>query len=234
LRAVTYRINDAIGGFYEILPSMYHQTNKRYPVLISLHGGGQLGNGTTDLPLLLNDGVPQLIAKKTFPPNINIKGQNFSFVILSPQFSYIPTNKDVKDFITYVKNNYRMDPSRFYMTGLSMGGIVLTDVASENSTEFAAIVPMSGAISDSSTVRKCFNIAQSKLPVWAFHNSDDPKVNSNGTIKFVELINSYEAAIPAKLTIFQSPEHDAWTKAIDPGYRENNMNIFEWMLQYSR
>src|SRR4028118_1014493 len=124
LRAVTHHINDAIGGFYEILPSMYHQTNKQYPVLISLHGGGQLGNGSSDLPLLLNDGVPQLIARKTFPPNFNVKGKNFSFVILSPQFSYIPTNKDVKDFINYVKSNYRMDPSRFYMTGLSMGGIV--------------------------------------------------------------------------------------------------------------
>jgi predicted peptidase len=234
LKAVTYHFNDAIGGFYEILPALYSQTNKLYPTLISLHGGGQLGNGSTDLPLLLNDGIPQLIGRKTFPPNFNINGKNFSYLILSPQFSRFPTNKEVQTFIDYVKKSYRVDPARFYLTGLSMGGIVTTDVASSNSTQFAAIVPMSGAISDSDVVQKCKTIADSKLPIWAFHNSDDPQVSSTGTVKFVSLVNSFEAEIPARLTIFQSSEHDAWTKAIDPGYKENNMNIYEWMLQYTR
>ncbi|MGZ5285646.1 MAG: PKD domain-containing protein, partial [Flavisolibacter sp.] len=38
----------------------------------------------------------------------------------------------------------------------------------------------------------------------------------------------------AKKTIFVSTSHDAWSITYDPNYRENGMNVYEWMLQYER
>jgi hypothetical protein len=77
-------------------------------------------------------------------------------------------------------------------------------------------------------------IAKGNLPVWVFHNTDDPSINSSVSKNFVEMINNDHPAIPAKITLFKAAVHDAWTKAIDPAFREDNMNIYEWMLQYSK
>jgi len=53
----------------------------------------------------------------------------------------------------------------------------------------------------------------------------------------VEPFDGFKSAVPAKYTEllpFGDNGHDAWTKATDPDYRENGMNIYEWMLQYHR
>jgi hypothetical protein len=39
---------------------------------------------------------------------------------------------------------------------------------------------------------------------------------------------------PAKKTIFPGSGHDAWTQTYWQEWRENGMNIYEWMLQYQR
>src|SRR4051794_39332928 len=54
--AVNVSVNPLIGGYYEALPAHYQQATKTYPLLISLPGGGQSGNGGIDLPYVLNDG----------------------------------------------------------------------------------------------------------------------------------------------------------------------------------
>ena len=38
----------------------------------------------------------------------------------------------------------------------------------------------------------------------------------------------------AKKTIFPVGGHDAWSTTYNPTYRENGLNIYEWMLQYKR
>jgi hypothetical protein len=38
----------------------------------------------------------------------------------------------------------------------------------------------------------------------------------------------------AKKTIFLVNGHDAWTTTYDPSYKENGLNVYEWMLQFSR
>src|SRR6185503_15190753 len=58
---VTAPINATIGGFYAGLPYNYQTGNKKHPLLVFLPGGGQIGNGSNDLPLLLNDGIAQLL-----------------------------------------------------------------------------------------------------------------------------------------------------------------------------
>jgi hypothetical protein len=54
------------------------------------------------------------------------------------------------------------------------------------------------------------------------------------TERFIDMIGTFNPAVPPHLTIFNVYGHDAWTTALNPGYRENGMNIYEWMLQFSR
>src|SRR5215213_11472248 len=67
LSATSKAVNSKIGGYYQALPSNYDKTTQVYPLLVYMHGAGQIGNGNSDLSLLLKDGVAQVINDKKFP-----------------------------------------------------------------------------------------------------------------------------------------------------------------------
>ena len=224
-------VTNAVNGFYVCLPAHYKETTKSYPLLVSLHGGGQTGSADSDLRLLLNDGIAQTIQTKKFLPSFTVNGQNFSFIVLCPQFNGFPSSQQVEDFILFARRRYRVDASRVYLTGLSMGGIVCSKMGGDFTAGLAAIVPMSGTVSDSAV---CQHVARGKLPVWVFHNKADKVVDVGFPIGYVSLINRFNPTYHPRLTLFNSDAHDAWTLPLDPGYREEGKNIYEWMLQYAR
>jgi hypothetical protein len=105
------------------------------------------------------------------------------------------------------------------------------DVAAAHPDQVAAILPISG---ESQLQASATAIANNKTPVWDFHNSGDPIVNISISDNFIAWINAAHPAIPPKRTVFQSNQHDAWTKALDPSYKEFGMNVYEWLLQYAK
>ena len=42
-------INSNVSGYYETLPAMYWKTTKRYPMIVFIHGIGELGTGLSRL-----------------------------------------------------------------------------------------------------------------------------------------------------------------------------------------
>ncbi|MFT3946747.1 MAG: prolyl oligopeptidase family serine peptidase [Agriterribacter sp.] len=230
--AVSQKITDNCFGFYRALPARYDSTSKKYPLLIFLHGSGEMGNGTTDLPKVLTNAVPKLINNKTFPANFNVNGENFSFIVFSPQSKNYTTVADVYAMIQYAIKNYRIDTTRIYVTGLSLGGNFTWATAAKYPALLAAVVPICSSLFASDANGK--SIANANLPVWAFHNEDDDKAPVKNTKDFINFINAYNPDPRAKMTIWSTGKHDAWTKATDPTYKENNMNMYEWMLQYHR
>jgi predicted peptidase len=234
LKPVSVFINQYISGYYESLPAHYQVTTKTYPLIIFLHGAGQQGDGVKDLPLLLNDGIAKSIQQKIFPPNFYVNGSNFSFVVLSPQLRALPPNDMVISFLNYAMAHYRVDTSRVYIAGISMGGVLTTQLAGQYTPRIAAGVSIAGASFGDDKASNAAHIAAGRLALWSFHNAGDPVIPSSTTSDFVNLVNSASPLISARMTIFPLAAHDAWTKALDATYRENNMNIYEWMLQYKR
>jgi predicted peptidase len=229
---VTKRINSIIGGYYEGLPVRYDSSSNEYPLLVFLHGIGELGNGSTDLPKMVKTGIPRLLSKKQFPPSFNVNGEHFSFIVLSPQFQKRPDHADVNTFIEFALKEYRIDVSRIYITGLSMGGGVTWEYGAMCPGKVAAIVPMcGGSWPDPKLIGP---MAANNLPVWAFHNADDKVVSVNATTGFVNGINALNPEVKARMTVWPNGGHDVWTKASDPATREGDKNIYEWMLGYKR
>ena len=231
-KPITFNVTNNIGGFQQALPALYDSTSKKYPLILFIHGTGELGNGSSDLWMAANVGTPSLIKNKRFPPNFTSNGKNFSFIVLSPQFKVWPTPGDVNAMINYAITKYRVDTSRIYVSGLSMGGGVTWEYASDYTTRVAAIAPICGA--SGPTNEKAQKIAQGGIAVWAFHNQDDTVVPPSNSVGYVNKINSYNPSKPALITVWPSGGHDAWSKATDPTYKENGMNMYEWLLQYSR
>ena len=108
-KPISYNVNSNIGGYQEALPALYDSTTKKYPLLIFIHGIGELGNGVSDLWMAGNIGTPGLIKQAKFPANFSSKGKNFSFIVVSPQFKTWPSSDDINALIDYAISKYRID-----------------------------------------------------------------------------------------------------------------------------
>lgn len=231
-------------GFYRYLPADYNNSSQNYPLIIWVHGAGQVGQGnSTDLPKILEWGVPKIINEGGWPQSFTVSGINHSFIIISPQFMGWPSGTNVGAMITYISNNYRIDPERIYLMGISAGGGGIWDFASSsiaNCDKIAAMIPFCGTLSPTQTLAN--RIAASALPVWAFHNTYDGTVPVAYSRNWINYINNYNPApVPAaKLTEFpvQSNNaviaHECWSLATLPSYKPEGINLYEWMLQYKR
>jgi predicted peptidase len=235
LIAVNKSYNGMTNGFYLAQPVKYNTSGKRYPLIVWIHGAGQFGNGTSDLALVLREGIPKMFVDKKIAPNYTVGTENMSFMMAAPQFIGYPTVQQVQTFVDSLKKNYRIDSTRIYLSGMSIGGIITCDVTSANPASYAAILPMGGVSRPGADLaEKTRRIAAGKAAVWVFHNEDDFVYSVSEARNFVALINRNVPAVLAKLTTAPTGGHDAWTKHSDPAFRENNLNIYEWMLQYKR
>ncbi len=239
-KPVTVSVNYAISGYLEWLPQDYDKdTTKQYPLLIFLHGIGEIGDGSkAQLTKLLKQGPPKLIHDKKFPLYFTVDGQHFSFIVLSPQFNTNARNYNVIDtLIHYAVDKYRVDKSRIYLTGISMGGgiaWIYAGSAKKFADRLAALYIVCGNTKPyPGNVR---TIVSSHLPVKVMHNSGDTVVPASNSIDWVNKLNTHFPPIQpkAELTLFNGQAHDAWTKSYDPAYKENGKNAYEWMLTYKR
>ncbi|OJW57527.1 MAG: hypothetical protein BGO55_14685 [Sphingobacteriales bacterium 50-39] len=228
-------INSYIGGYYIAVPAHYWVSGQRYPFIFYTCGDGVYGNGTTDLYKVLNEGLPLLLKEKVFPPNFLVNGQNYSFVVAAPQFKRYPDNPNViQAAVDRVKKFFRIDTTRMYLTGISLGSIANGYLAAAYPKKYAAFVPIAGMALNSYYVQY---IVRANLPVWAFTNIGDWAIPASYTVNFVRSYNSMNPTIPARLTLLPNygwDNHDAWTKAMNPAYTEDGKNIYQWMLQYKR
>lgn len=222
-------VNDNCAGYYKALPARYDSSLKKYPLILFIHGIGELG---TDLSKMVRAGLPRLINRKKFPADFEVNGQHFSFIVVSPQFKKWPSNDDVKNVLDYAVRKFRVDESRIYVTGLSMGGGVTWEFDSEYGANIAAIAPICGG--SWPDPKRAEKLASFNMPVWAFHNNDDRTVPVSYTIDYVNKINSHHPAVEAKYTTWPTGGHDSWTKAYDPATKADGKNMYEWMLQYKR
>ncbi|WP_224361506.1 carboxylesterase family protein [Hyalangium versicolor] len=235
-------------GFYESLPRGYdNDPSRQWPLIIFLHGLGQRGNGTTELPWVLEQGMPALInagEQLEYPVN----GVNDSFVVLMPQLGASASDWHayyVDRLIDYAQANYRIDPRRIYVTGLSMGAFGTTgypEMSLAHAQRLAAIAPTDGAgygtdmwTPDLGNVpRNTCNLVQASVKVWQFYGTADSWM---GTA--TDFVARYNACNPPpeltpKVTAYPGVGHGAWGRTYDPGHTHQNPNLYEWLLAQQR
>jgi len=207
-------------------------------LLIFLHGAGETGNSQlnpADLDRVLRHGPPKLITNKTWNPK-------YPMVVISAQSSGQWVAANVKALTEFAMKTYKIDTTRIYLTGLSMGGVGTWNEISiyGKGSHITAAVPIAGqGVNQAARAKKA-----GQMPVWAFHGANDTTVKPDFDKVFVPLINSQVPAplVKAKLTMYPNSGHDSWTRTYDgtgrgkedPNYDRFNMDIYSWMLQYAK
>jgi predicted peptidase len=160
-------------GYAEYLPFGYTAAGK-YPLIIMLHGAGEVGNGTTDLPKVRFNGINN---------QIDNHGLKLPAIVVSPQTNQGSWGEDggnstrLDQFLDYLLATYAVDAKRVYMTGLSLGGGGTWAYAARHANRLAAIVPICGYNDEGAGEPgyAAYMVAQN-LPVWAAHAVDDSVV----------------------------------------------------------
>lgn len=190
-------------------------TTKTYPLIIYLHGGSHRGN---DRNKLYGYGIPRQYKK----------GRNFPFIIVSPQCPTLirwSTDNWFENFIDEVKNKYRIDTNRVYLTGVSLGGAGTWYLAIKYPDIFAAIAPMCGFTSHIAYIDH--NIENlNNMPIWAFHAKSDISCPYEETERVVNMFNGNNTEI--MLTSKPDKGHylAEWV------YRQQE--LYDWFLKYDK
>jgi predicted peptidase len=88
--------------------------------------------------------------------------------------------QDVLDVIAEVRRDYKIDDSRIYMMGHSMGGFGTWSVAMDHPELFAGLGPISGGGNPASLEKI------KSIPEYIVHGDDDKTVNVNQSRMMVE------------------------------------------------
>jgi len=200
------------------LPKDYAEGKQKWPLMLFLHGAGERG---TDIWKVAAHGPPKRVREHA----------EFPFIIVSPQCPEAQTwsREVLLALLDEVAKKYRVDTTRIYVTGLSMGGYGAWDLGLSHPEKFAAIVPICGGgdyITMLLASRQSLPALQS-LPVWAFHGARDPVVPLSETQRVVDFLKK-AGVREVKLTVYPDAEHNSWTQTYD------NPELYKWLLQHAR
>lgn len=186
---------------------------RQWPLILFLHGAGQRGE---DLAAVKKHGIPRIAEEGDLP-----------FVVISPQCprnTWWPEHADtLMSLVDSIVASHRVDASRIYVTGLSMGGYGTWHMGVCYPERFAALAPICGGglWAHGFPERAA---ALKNVPVWAFHGALDQTVPLQAS---QELVNVLQAAGgDVRLTVYSDAAHDAWTRTYD------DPALYEWFLSH--
>ncbi|MCE9527714.1 MAG: prolyl oligopeptidase family serine peptidase, partial [Planctomycetales bacterium] len=203
-------------GFIVFIPYQYDPA-KRSPMILFLHGGGERGDNNVEQVLV---GLAPAIMKN--------RGK-FPFVTVFPQcereknWKAGGTPADLAlAMLKQTQAEFKTDPNRVYMTGLSMGGQGSWTIAAQHPHLFAAIVPMCAA----PDLELAAKIANARIPSWNFCGEKDAPATLQANREMAAALKKIGA--PHQYTEIPDAGHNCW----DAAY--GNPALFAWMLENSR
>jgi poly(3-hydroxybutyrate) depolymerase len=190
------------------LPSGYYRFSGRWPLILYLHGSGEVGH---DINRLRAGGLLRRIEA----------GWRNPFIIVGPHSPGQGWDVAALDsLLDEVMRRYRVDADRVYLTGVSMGGYGTWALASAYPERFAAIAPICGGGDPASADRL------RGVPTWAFHGAEDTIVPAEESRRMVAALE--QAGGDVRLTVYPGVGHNSGAMT----YADNR--LYDWFLAHRR
>ena len=214
---------------YRLLKPANYNVNRKYPLVIFLHGAGERGD---DNKVQLVHGMKEFLDPE--------RRKNMACYVVAPQ---CPTGKKWVEvdwsaasskmpeqpsdslgltikLVQSMIETAAVDPNRIYITGLSMGGYGTWDAVARYPDMFAAAAPICGG-GDPETAPRFTHIA-----LWAFHGDQDQAVKVERSRQMIEALK--EAGGEPKYTEYPGVGHDSWTATY------KNQEFHDWLFAQRR
>lgn len=210
---------------FRILFPENFDTSRLYPIVLFFHGAGE--RGSDNKQQTINGG--RLFLDKE-------NRERFPCIVIFPQ---CPENERwviadwTADSNSFTENpaepmrlaigllekicvSYKIDLSRIYVAGLSMGGFATWDIICRYPNKFAAAIPICGG-GDEKMADKIKDV-----PIWAFHGDKDNVVKVIRTRNMISAIKM--AGGNPKYTEYKNVAHGSWIKAF------SEPDLLTWMF----
>lgn len=205
------------------------------PVVLFLHGSGERGR----------DGMKQ--TRAGIGPYLLEHASTFPALVVLPQ---VPNHQEWDGLNNRIAlaaldatlAEFSADPSRQYLTGMSMGGYGSWNIALSAPDRFAAIVPVCGAVIAPREERQTLFVAAvaneadpytalaqrlKNVPIWMFHGAQDDVVLPRDDRRLHAAFKAAGAA-DARYTEYPDGNHNAW----DATYADTAM--WTWLFAQKR
>ncbi len=205
------------------VPERYDK-QKRYPLVLYLHGGGGRGDDNRKQIEGGNGYIVDLLVAHS-------SQAKYPSIVVVPQApgegwvgydSITPTSylSLVLELIRDLESSYNIDVNRRYVLGQSMGGFGTFAIITMQPKMFAAAVPVCGGGDES----KAGEIAH--IPIWVFHGEVDETVKVERSRNMVAALT--KAGGKPKYTEYKGEGHLIWTRVVmEP-------DLLPWMFSQKR
>jgi pimeloyl-ACP methyl ester carboxylesterase len=196
--------------YWLYLPEDYaSNSTETWPVLLFLQGSGARG---IDLNRVKSCGPPAQIDE----------GMALPCIVVSPLCAVerIWESRPLIALLSHISTIYRVDESRFYVTGYSMGGSGTWTLLADMPNYFAAAAPLCGGGQPEYAAR------ETDVAIWAFHGEQDTGVPLQLSRDMVNAVNA--AGGNARLTVFSGVGHSICDRVYGDGA------IYKWLLKQRR
>ena len=206
--------NGVLHRYVVYLPENWNR-QQTWPVILFLHGSGERGSEGMDE---IQVGLPQAI---------RLHPERWPFVVVMPQVPFSHHHWTDPDMMTMAMaaldaelKEFRGDPDRVYLTGLSLGGYGVWEIAKTWPHRFAALVPVCGGVfwsyepdrwRDVNILPRDYARAIGRTPTWIFHGADDPVVSPRQSLLMFEAMKANSGDV--RFWEYAGIRHNVWDRA---------------------
>jgi predicted peptidase len=218
---------------YRILYPENFDANKKYPLVVFLHGAGERGNDnekqlTHGAKLFLTDSFrkdhPAIVIFPQCPESSYWANVEIETVTGKRFFNFLKGGEPTKAMDLLVgltdemTNKSFTDKAKIYLGGLSMGGMGTFELLRRKPKTFAAAFPICGG-DHVANVKK-----YKKVPLWIFHGGLDDVVNPQLSYGVYHALK--ELGHTPKFTVYPKANHNSWDSAFaEPG-------LMSWLFSH--
>lgn len=210
---------------YRLFIPQGYKKQKKYPLVLWLHGGAGRGN----------DNLKEISGGNTIGSHVWTLPENQSkhpCFVVAPQ---CPANQLwatldmakpteqmqlVLELLQNLQRTFSVDAQRLYVVGQSMGGFGTWSVIAQHPRMFAAAIPICGG-GDESEASKL-----TQMPIWAFHGEKDEAVSVERSRKMIDAIR--QAGGMPKYTEYKAADHVIWDKVF------SEPELLSWVFAQNR
>lgn len=210
----TLEVNGVMRRYMVYVPENWNRS-QLWPVILFLHGSGERGaEGMDEIQI----GLPQAI---------RLHPERWPFIVVMPQVPFSHhhwTDPDMMEVaMTALRaetKEFHGDADRTYLTGLSLGGYGVWEIAKTYPHRFAALVPVCGGVfwsyhperwREVNTLPAEYARAIGRTPVWIFHGADDPVVNPRQSQLMFQALKANGGDV--RYWEYSGVRHQVWERA---------------------